>query len=166
MSIARMKGLGFILWQSRHMFYHVLIGLMWAWFLRERWGQFNLKWIWTAIIGSVLPDIDHLHYFAGYGRHDNYTKQILSHLKNRQWRMLVYFIASGHKYNTNLSYHNIFVVGILLLLALLSSFIDWEVGIILFGAMILHYLLDMADDIVHLGTMNPNWKRWGKPKLP
>lgn len=160
--IARIRGVGYVLWQTRHMAYHVFVGLLWAWFLRERWGQFNAKWVWTAVIGSLLPDIDHVNYFLGYGRHDSYTKQILSYLKNREWRSLAYFVATGHKYNTNLSYHNVYVVGILLLLSLLSSRIDWEVGVVLFGAMILHYLFDIADDVVQLGAINPNWKRWGR----
>ncbi len=148
------------------MFYHVLIGLVWAWFLRERWGEFNPKWIWTAVIGSILPDIDHFNYFLGYGKDDGYTKQVVAFFRSHQWRNLAWFIATGHKYNTNLSYHNIYVVGILLFCSLLSSRIDWEVGVVLFGAMIFHYLFDIADDVVQLGTLNPNWKRWGKPKFP
>lgn len=165
-SVARIKGLGFVLWQARHMGYHVLIGLMWAWFLRERWGVFNQKWIWTAVVGSLIPDIDHLNYFAGYGKHDSYTKQILAYLRERKWRSLAYFIATGHKYNTNLSYHNIYVVVVLLIASILASRFDWEVGVVLLGAMVLHYLFDIADDIVQLGTLNSNWKRWGKPRFP
>ena len=45
-----------------------------------------------------------------------------------------------------------------------SMFVDWNAGVILFGAMLLHYLFDIADDIVTLGQINPNWKRWGKPR--
>lgn len=163
-SVARIKGLGYVLWQARHMGYHVLIGLVWAWFLRELWGAFNPKWIWTAVIGSILPDIDHLNYFVGYGKHDSYTKQVLAFLRERKWRSLAYFIATGHKYNTNLSYHNIYVVLILLGFSLLSSRVDWEVGVVLFGAMILHYLFDIFDDFVQLGALNVNWKRWGRKR--
>lgn len=158
------KGAGFILWQARHMGYHVLIGLVWAWILRELWGQFNLRWIATAVVGSLLPDIDHLNYFFRYGKNDSYTKQIIDYLKNRQWRMLAYYIATGHKFNTNLSYHNFYIVIILFAAALLASRFDWEVGVVLLGAMVLHYLFDIVDDIVQLGAVNPNWKRWGKPQ--
>ncbi len=56
------------------------------------------------------------------------------------------------------------MVLILLGLSLLSSRIDWEVGVILFGAMILHYLFDIFDDFVQLGAVNTNWKRWGRKK--
>ena len=163
-SLARIRGVGFILWQSRHMGYHVLLGLVWAWFLRERWGEFNPKWVWTAVGGSVLPDIDHINYFLGYGRKDSYTQQVWNYLKNRQWRNLAYFIATGHKLNTNLSYHNVYMVAILILLSVVASFFDWQVGVILFGAMVGHYLFDMVDDVVQLGSINPNWKRWGRPR--
>lgn len=161
-AIAKVKGMGYILWQSRHMAYHVMLGFLWAWFLRERWGEFNPKWIWTAVIGSLIPDADHLNYFFRYGRNDTYTRQIFSHIKHRQWRMLFYFLATGHKFNTSLSYHNIYMVGFFLTLSVIASRIDWEVGVVLFGAMILHYLFDMFDDIVQLGGINPNWKRWGR----
>jgi hypothetical protein len=161
--LARIRGIGFILWQARHMAYHVLIGLVWAWYLREQWGQFNALWVWTAAVGSVLPDVDHIYYFLGYGRKESYTQQVFSYIRNRQWRMLFYFMSTGHKYNTNLTYHNIYVVAILIVSAAAASFLDWHIGVVLFGAMVSHYLFDMADDFVQLGTINPNWKRWGRP---
>lgn len=163
-TLAKVRGAGFILWQSRHMAYHVMLGLLWAWFLRERWGEFNARWVWTAVIGSVLPDIDHFYYFFGYGRHDTYTQTVFSHVKKGEWRKLFYFVATGHKNNTSLSYHNIYVAGILALVAGLASFLDWRIGVVLFGAMVSHFLFDIADDVVQLGEMNDNWKRWGRPR--
>jgi hypothetical protein len=143
------------------MAYHVMLGLLWAWFLRERWGEFNPKWIWTAVIGSVLPDVEHIYYFLGYGRNDSYTGQVIIYLKGREWRNLVHFMATGHKHNTSLAYHNVYTVGFLIIISAAASFIDWEVGVVLFGAMVSHYLFDMADDLVQLGAINPNWRRWG-----
>ncbi len=161
-SIARVKGVGFILWHARHMIYHVLIGLVWAWFLRERWGEFNSVWIWAAVVGSVLPDVDHFFYFFGYGKNDQYNKQIRDFVKSRQWRSLTIFLEQGHKHNTNLSFHNIYITGLFLAGSLLSSLVDWEVGVIVFGAIVSHYLFDMFDDLVQLGSLNSNWKRWGR----
>src|SRR5437868_1316167 len=102
-SVARLKGLGFILWHARHELYHVLLGLVWAWFLREQWHQFNGRWIALCIFGALLPDIDHLFYFIGYGKQDPYTRQIIQFLKDREWRGVTIFMENGHKYNTNLS---------------------------------------------------------------
>lgn len=162
--LARVRGMGFILWQSRHMAYHVMLGLLWAWYLRELWKQFNLLWIWTAVVGSLLPDLEHIYYFLGYGRRDSYSKQVFSHIRKGEWRMLFYFVSTGHKFNTSLSYHNIYVVGILIVLSTVASYVDWHIGVVLFGAMVSHYLFDMADDLLQLGEINPNWRRWGRPR--
>lgn len=163
-SIARIKGLGFVLWHARHEFYHVLLGLIWAWFLRERWSEFNPRWIWLAVLGSLLPDIDHFYYFLGYGKLDPYTKVIKEMIKNRQWRAVTVFIEAGHKREAYTAAHNYYVMALLLAVSLLSSRYDWEAGVILFGAMLIHYLFDVADDLLVLGRVNPNWKRWGRVK--
>lgn len=163
-TFARVRGLGFILWNARHMAYHILIGLVWAWIMREIWGEFNPKWFITSAVGSVLPDLDHINYLLGYGKKESYSQEIFKMLKNREWRKLAVFVATGHKYNTNLSYHNIYFVGFLTILAAAASYFDWRAGFILIGAMISHYLFDMFDDIVILGEINSNWSRWGKPR--
>lgn len=163
-SIQYVKGFGFVLWHARHEFYHILLGFVWAWFLRERWGEFNLSWIVLAVVGSLIPDADHLVYFWGHGKHEDYTLQIKDLLNRREWRALVRFIETGHKKVTTLSSHNLYVMAILLGVGLLSSLYSWEVGVILFGAMLIHYAFDIADDIVQLGALNTNWKRWGRGK--
>src|SRR3989344_6123387 len=138
---------------ERHDFSPVLLRLIWSWYLRERWNEFNRGWIWLSIMASLLPDIDHLFYFLGYGRKDSYTSQIKSLLKTRQWRTLPVFIESGHKQNTNLTSHNYYVMIVFLATSILSSFYSWRVGVILFGAMFIHYVFDIVDDIIQLGTV-------------
>jgi len=146
------------------MVYHVMIGLLWAWFLRELWGQFNVRWVITAAVGSILPDIDHIYYFLGYGKRDSYAQQIFSYIRASEWRHLFYFVATGHKHLTSLSYHNIYTVVFFIISAAAASFFDWQVGVVLFGAMVSHYIFDMTDDVIQLGYINSNWKRWGRPK--
>lgn len=142
-----------------------MLGLVWAWFLREQWHEFNSRWIWLSIVGSLLPDADHLIYFLSYGRNDWYTKQIRRFLKDHEWRTLTVFMEVGHKHNTKLSWHNYYFMALLLGVSLFSSLYEWRVGVILFGAMVIHYLFDIADDWVTLGAINPNWKRWGRGKI-
>ncbi len=161
---AKMRGLGYLMWHARHDFYHILLGLVWAWFLRERWGEFNARWIWLAVLGSLLPDADHLLYFFTYGRHDEYSRQIKEFFKNREWRIAWTLIEKGHKYQTNLASHNIYFMLILLVTGLTSSFFEWRSGVVLSGAMVLHYMFDIFDDVLTLGYINPNWKRWGRAK--
>jgi hypothetical protein len=162
--IRRIKGAGFILWHARHEFYHVLCGLIWAWVLRELWQEFNLRFIGIAIFGSLLPDIEHFTYFLTYGKRHQYTKNIIKLLKSRSWRSLTLFVEKAHKYNTDLSYHNIYFTIVLLTFALLSSLVEWRAGVILFGAMVIHYLFDIVDDLIILGYVNKNWKRWGRDR--
>ena len=161
-SVARLKGIGFILWHTRHEFYHVLLGLLWAWILREIWKQFNVRWITVAVIGSLLPDLDHFFYFFIYGRKNIYSKQVKMFFKSREWRILWKFLETGHKYQTGLATHNIYFMIFLLLLSLISFFYTWKVGVVLFGAMLIHYLFDIFDDILILGYINANWKRGWK----
>lgn len=163
-SLVRVKGLGFIIWHAKHEFYHVLLGLVWAWFLREYWNQFNLRWIWFSLVGSLLPDIDHLFYFFTYGKRDWYGQQVLEFLRSRQWRTLAIFMENGHKNNTSLSYHNVYFMSGLLALSLVSFWVEWQLGVILFGAMVIHYAFDIFDDYLTLGYVNPNWRRWGRMK--
>ena len=163
-SIAKIKGLGYILWHARHMLYHLLIGLVWAWFLREMWDVFSWKITLLAVFGSFLPDIEHLIYFFVSGKKDEYSKQVKAFFKAHEWRVLTSFVETGHKYNTNLSYHNVYFVVFLLILTILCFLFDWEVWMAVLGAMVLHYLFDIFDDYRTLGYLNDNWKRWGSKK--
>ncbi len=163
-SIARVKGLGFILWHSRHHMYHIALGLLWAWILREWWNEFNVKWVILAVLGSELPDVDHFIYFITYGRKDWYTQQLVGFLKAHQWRSIAHFLSTEHKNNTNLSYHNYYIIGLLLLFCFVAVWFDWKSSLVLVGAMITHFAMDIMDDLIILGHVNPNWKRWGRPK--
>lgn len=160
----RIKGLFYVLWHARHEFYHVLLGLVWAWILRETWNEFNIKWVLLSIFGSLLPDIEHLIYFFSYGKKDVYTKNIVAMLRSRQWRSLTKFIETGHKYNTNLAYHNIYTIIGLFVISYVSFLYDWRSWVVITGAMIIHYLFDIIDDVLTLGYINSNWRRWGKGK--
>lgn len=163
--IARIKSLGFFAWNGRHMFYHVILGLLWAWFLREIWNEFNPRWIWLSIFGSVLPDADHLIYFLTYGRRDEYTIKLRLLLRSHQWRASWLYMKDGHKTNTRLVTHNIFIMLGLLIFSTFAIFYEWQSAVILCGAMFFHYLFDVFDDLFILGRLNPNWKRWGREKI-
>ena len=157
-------GAGFILWQARHMAYHVMLGLLWVWFLRELWGELHVSWIVAGALGSIVPDLDHIQYFLSYGKNDSYTKQIFSYIRHGEWRMLFRFVATGHKHNTSLQYHNVYVLALFMVSTMAAASVDWQMGVVLLGAISSHYIFDMADDIVQLGGINPNWKRWGRPR--
>jgi hypothetical protein len=160
-SFARVRGIGYILWHTRHMFYHMLLGMAWAWFLREMWHEFNFKWLVISVFGSVLPDFEHLVYFFTYGKKDQYTRHISDFLKKHEWRIVTVYIEQGHKHNTKLKFHNFYFMGLLLILTTICYQYDWNSSVVLFGAMSSHYIFDIFDDLVTVGHINPNWTRLG-----
>lgn len=153
-----------ITWYLKHDSIHVLIGVAYAWILREIWGQFKPDQLYLAIFGSLLPDLDHLVFFFFYGRKDPYSIQVKRFLRQGSISNLVSYMATGHKENTNLWSHNIYIIGFLFLGAAFSYLQDWKVGVVLLGSMFLHFVFDVLDDLVVLGSVNSNWKRWGRPK--
>lgn len=162
--VGHVKTASRFVWYSKHEFSHLLIGLVYAWFLREIWSEFSLRQILWSVFGSLLPDVDHLIFFFFYGRKDPYSIEVKRFLRQGNLSRLFSFIAVGHKRNTSLWSHNVYIISFLLFCVFLSSLIDWKLGIILFGSMILHFIFDIVDDLLILGAPNPNWKRWGRGK--
>lgn len=163
-SVAKVKSVAWLIWHTKHEITHLLLGLMWAWFLRELWGEFNPRWIWLSAWAAVLPDIDHVIYFYFYGRKDAFSVQTRYYLRHFQIRSLWNLWENGHKHNTGLATHNLFTVGTLCALSVVAYFYEWQTAVVFFGAMLSHYLFDMLDDLVILGSLNPNWKRLGRAK--
>jgi hypothetical protein len=143
---------------------HVMVGLIWAWILREIWHEFVPHLFLLAIIGSLVIDVDHLLYSFVYGRKDKFARQIRSYLRRGQIRNLWVFYRVQHKNNTGLLTHNIFFLGFFLIVSLLCFIFDLNSAFVLFGAIVLHLLTDMVDDIWVLGYLNENWKRLKKIK--
>lgn len=162
-NMLRIKSAVFVLWHAKHMLIHILLGLMWAWALREFWMELNPQWIGFAVVGSLLPDVDHIIYFLTYGRNDDYTKHIRKLLGKHEWKSLVSYMESGHKHNTRLTFHNIYTVAALIFLCGVSLGYNWKIGVVVSGSMISHFLFDIVEDILVLGQINPNWHRFGRP---
>ncbi len=160
----RLKGAVKMVWHSKHMIVHVLLGLRWATFLLGR-GDITFHWIAIATFGSLLPDIEHIVYFFTYGRRDEYTQQLFCLLKSGQWTNAFRYCEKGHKTNTKLRYHNFYTVGLLILLCTISLVMDLLSLGLLIGSMVSHYLFDAAEDVTLMGRLNPNWKRWGKARV-
>ncbi len=156
--IRRIRSLGFYLWHMNHMLTHMLIGMVYAWILREVWQQISTQYIILAAFGSVVIDIDHLLYFFTYGRHEWYAFEVRKLLRQGQLRTLWLFWKYNHKSNTGLATHNVYFVGFFIFLSLLSFQHDWKTGVVLFGAIVLHLIYDMFDDVMMLGHLNKSWK--------
>jgi hypothetical protein len=105
-----------------------------------------------AGIGGLLPDIDHLIYFFTYGRRDAYSKNVFALAKKREWKSLVECIEVGHKKNTNLSFHNVYVTMFLVCCTVALFWVDYRLSVVLFGAMVSHFIFDIVEDFILLGV--------------
>ena len=161
-TVTKIRGLGYLFWHARHMMYHLLFGVAWMWVVQDQWGMYSNTLFALSLLGSVFPDFDHLLFFFTYGKRDAYTKQIKGYINHGDWRVLIRFLEKGHKYNTKLRYHNIYTVAGLTGITTIFLVVRWYSGFIFTGAMVIHYLFDILDDLATLGKLNKNWYRWGK----
>lgn len=163
-AVTRIRGLGYMLWHARHMIYHLLFGATWVWVVYDQFGIYQPGFLLLSLLASVLPDFEHLLFFVTYGKKDSYTTWIKGYIKNKDWRVLVRFMEQGHKYNTKLQYHNVYVLAIMMVCTMLSYLIHWYYVFVFFGAVSIHYWFDVFDDLATLGKLNQNWFRWGRSK--
>lgn len=132
---------------------------MFAWFLRELWQQFEPRYIVLAAFGSVIIDIDHFLYYFTYGRHEDYAREARKILRAGQIGTYIKYCTNNHKNNTSLLTHNVYVMGFFVLMAFISFWFDWKARVVIFGAIVLHFVVDLVDDLWVLGHINDNWKR-------
>jgi hypothetical protein len=165
-TMTKIRGIGYLFWHTRHMLYHLLLGTVWVWMVKDQLGIYGPNFLFISLLGSIFPDFEHLLFFFTYGQRDAYTKQIKGYISHGDWRVLIRFIEQGHKYNTKLRYHNIYAIfGLTGITTLLFATHAYS-GFIFTGAMVIHYLFDILDDLASLGRLNKNWFRWGTGKLP
>ncbi len=144
--------------EAFHLLVHVLIGVTAAIIFYEISGNALLiKLMVVAIIGSVLPDIDHLLYYFVYGRKTEYALQVKNFLRNKQIKKYVSFCIDNHKKNTGLYSHNIISVLITLSISLWAINQEREYTTMFFIAWSLHYIFDIFEDVIFLKKLNPNW---------
>ena len=160
----KIKRVPFVIWYSKHEITHLLIGLVFAWILREVWGVFSFYYVFLAAVGSLVIDVDHLLSFFTYGRKDWYAQEVRRILRQGQIGTLLRFWRDNHKHNTGLASHNVYVLAGFLVLAAVSTQFDWKASVIFFGAIFLHLVFDMFDDYWALGHLNDNWKHLRRNK--
>lgn len=130
----------------------LVIGLTTGWSFNVATG------LGIAILGSVLPDIDHFIFFFWYGATTTYAKGAKKSYAKEGLRGFVDYCKKNHKHNTRLVSHNFWVAaGLLPVLAWFS--ITNHVLLAIFAmAWIFHFGFDMLEDILFFGRVNENWK--------
>lgn len=165
-TVTKIRGIGYLFWHARHMIYHLLLGALWMWVVQDQIGIYSTPLLLLSLFGSVFPDFEHLLFFFTYGKSDAFTAWVKSYIQKKDWRVLIRFLEKGHKYNTKLRYHNMYSIVGLTAVAVISFFAGWDSLFVFTGAMVIHYLFDILDDLAMLGKLNRNWYRWGRGRLP
>ena len=142
-----------------HMLVHVFLGLLCAYIVMHTFPNANgWRIIWIAILGSVIPDVDHLLFMFIYGRKSEYAKIIRAFVKNKEFRKALSFMKDNHKTNTGLYSHNILAL-------IISIYLAWYLGdsrdragfYVFFMSWSVQYVFDMFEDLIFLRRFNPNW---------
>lgn len=117
---------------------------------------FNI--IIIAILGSFIPDIDHLFYIFIYGRKSDYAQVSKMFIKNKHIREFIKHVKINHKANTGIYSHNIgsVLLSITVALVLIYKKVDvfWAT---FFLAWTLHYIYDILEDLLFFSRLNKNW---------
>lgn len=167
---ARTRSTFIFFWNSAHEIMHLFLGFLFYYFIV---GYFfpdfknDKGLLFLALFGSLLPDVDHFFYLFFYGRKKTYTILLKNVLREDGWRAMVKFFRKNHKEQTGLISHNLLTIitlGILTYFSLTDSRVR---TFTLLGAMMTHFLMDIADDWIYLGGLNPNWYlRFGRDAKP
>lgn len=145
-------------WFNRlHMVIHVGVGVMVA-VMAGEWTDLPVwQMLPLAVIGSLLPDLDHVVFWFTYGRKTDYSRQVKFYLKTVGLKRAASFCAVNHKSLQGLYSHTWYGV-LLVMVGAVGSLKYWPHLSVLFWSMVGHFAFDMVEDVLLLGGLNSNWK--------
>ena len=139
-----------------HYVIHLLIGIAIFYFLKDETTNHDQLLFW-CMIGSLIPDIDHLFFYFIYGRKTEYASIVKSYLRKKEIRNFMKFCSLNHKKQTHLYSHNILTPAFALMLspffinhgAVAASGFFMSIGF--------HFIFDIFEDVFVYGIFNRNW---------
>ncbi len=145
--------------ETYHMQVHIIIGLICGLFMGHLFPEAPLiKLISVSIIGSVLPDFDHLLFIFIYGRKTDFARIIKGFLRKYKIKSAISFIRVNHKYNTSVYSHNMLsVILAFWLFYYLYTVQDKASMSTFFLSWFAHYVFDIFEDVLFFKKINPNW---------
>ena len=134
----------------------VLMGLM---ILLKHWFDVRMALILLsgAVVGSILPDIDHLIYIYLSKPDESYSQEISSLINQRKFSLALDRISFARQDRKNLLFHNV----LFQLLFIVFAYLVVSSNTNLFGrglvlAFSLHLSIDQLIDLVKVGNID-NW---------
>jgi len=141
-----------------HMSIHILWGVIIALTIKKFLADISLFLLLTVgVLGSLLPDFDHVLYIFIYGRKSEYSRFIRQFISQKQLKKTFWFCKNNHKLNTGLYSHNILTMIVILMLSINSIISKNYLLATFFLAWSIHYLYDIFEDLLFFGKINKNW---------
>lgn len=131
--------------------------------LFRRWFSLSFWPFWVGgLVGTILPDVDHIIYTVFYRPDEGTSRQVNSYLKNRQFKDSLELLAKTQSERTKLIFHTAFFQIIFLVFAfLVVSSSGSLIGKGLVLAFSLHLSIDQYFDLNETGSL----KKWFQPPL-
>jgi hypothetical protein len=148
--------------EAQHGYFHLMFGCL-AFIVGYLWepvyfSQHPLQLAALCLLGTFIPDIDHLLYYYGYGRKKDYAIMCRAYLRKRDFKGFFKYVKGNHKQNTGIYSHNfgsVFLAAFFTLYELnkrdniyMSTF---------FLAWTFHYVFDILEDFLFFKRPNKNW---------
>lgn len=145
--------------ENFHEFIHLSLGLIAAWLLRGHETDYStFIVIFSALLGTFLPDLDHFFSWFIYSKSSEYAQQAKFLLKKFKLKSLVKFCKENHKFNNRILSHNFLSFLFVLILTVYSLKVMHDIPLTaMFLAWTFHYLYDMVEDLLFFGKLNSNW---------
>ncbi len=130
--------------------FFIIISVLRKWFMLSYWP------FWAGgIVGTILPDVDHLIYVYFLRPHELTSQRVSQMLSRRDIKGIFSLLADTRSERTKLIFHSAFFQGIFLILTFLvvtSSGSIFGRGLVL--AFFLHLAIDQLVDFVEVGNLD------------
>lgn len=130
--------------------FFIIISVLRKWFILSYWPF----WV-GGIVGTILPDVDHLIYVYFLRPHELTSQRVSQMLSRRDIKGIFSLLADTRSERTKLIFHSAFFQGIFLILTFLvltSSGSIFGRGLVL--AFFLHLAIDQLVDLVEVGNLD------------
>jgi hypothetical protein len=150
--------------EKYHMLIHFLMGItLGLFFVKYEDIKFSMGFLFIMGISALIPDLEHLLFFFTYGRHSDYTRNLVKQMKeDGKIKGFYGYCTKNHKSQNSLYFHD----GLLPVLFLGIGFFLLDGSKVYQAALAFslafHYIYDIFEDYLMLGSLNPNWKRGSK----
>lgn len=146
----------------RHTLLHLLFGLLFYFVFVQITHDYSLQYFFWILIGSYLIDLDHIAHHYVYCREHYTAIQFRRTKKEKGLVKAIHESGLSHKDRDRLLFHNMYFFCVMALVFFVSAVLQLLILTAATGAIVMHMLFDIIDDLAVLGHLD-HWV-WKKKK--